>query len=187
MVGLIEDLKHITTANFKNIGDLIYVFGEDKEELGGSEFLKVIHNKVEGDAPQIDLQIEQNLHNTILSLIKDGFIESAHDISEGGILSALAECCIIDDENPIGAEANIPIKTREDFTLFSESQSRIIVSVKAANKDLFEDKAAKLFTQFIQIGETKKDKLTINDKFVFELSQLIEIYYKAIPLRMNEY
>ncbi len=187
MVGLIEDLKHITTANFKNIGDLIYVFGEDKEELGGSEFLKVVHNKVEGNAPHIDLQIEQNLHNTILSLINDGLIESAHDISEGGILSALAECCILDDEKPIGAEVNIPIKTREDFTLFSESQSRIIVSVKAKNKKLFEESASKLFTPFIQIGETKKENLTINDKYIFELDVLLELYYKSIPLKMNEY
>lgn len=187
MVGLIEDLKHITTANFKNIGDLIYVFGEDKEELGGSEFLKVVHNKVEGNAPHIDLQIEQNLHNTILSLINDGLIESAHDISEGGILSALAECCILDDEKPIGVEVNIPIKTREDFTLFSESQSRIIVSVKAKNKKLFEESASKLFTPFIQIGETKKENLTINDKYIFELDVLLELYYKSIPLKMNEY
>jgi len=187
MVGLIEDLKHITTANFKNIGDLIYVFGEDKEELGGSEFLKVLHKKVEGNAPHIDLQIEQNLHNTILSLINDGLIESAHDISEGGIISAIAECCIIDDENPVGAEVKIPIKTREDFTLFSESQSRIIVSVKAENKKLFEEKASKLFTPFIQIGETKKENLTINDKYIFELDKLLELYYKSIPLKMNEY
>lgn len=187
MVGLIEDLKHITTANFKNVGDLIYVFGEDKEELGGSEFLKVIHKKVEGDSPKLDLQTEQNLHNTILSLINDGLIESAHDISEGGIISALAECCIIDDENPIGAEVNIPIKTREDFTLFSESQSRIIVSVKGKNKEIFEEKTAKLFTQFIQIGETTKEKLVINDRYIFDLNELIEIYYKSIPSKMNEY
>ncbi|HET56578.1 MAG TPA: phosphoribosylformylglycinamidine synthase subunit PurL, partial [Ignavibacteria bacterium] len=187
MVGLIEDLKHITTANFKNVGDLIYVFGEDKEELGGSEFLKVIHNKVEGDSPKLDLQTEQNLHNTILSLITDGLIESAHDISEGGIISALAECCIIDDENPIGAEVNIPIKTRDDFTLFSESQSRIIVSVKRKNKELFEEKATKLFTQFIQIGETTKENLTINNKYILDLDELLELYYKSIPSKMNEY
>ena len=187
MVGLIEDLKHITTANFKNVGDLIYVFGEDKEELGGSEFLKVIHNKVEGDSPKLDLQTEQNLHNTILSLITDGLIESAHDISEGGIISAIAECCIIDDENPIGAEVNIPIKTRDDFTLFSESQSRIIVSVKRKNKELFEEKATKLFTQFIQIGETTKENLTINNKYILDLDELLELYYKSIPSKMNEY
>ena len=187
MVGLIEDLKHITTANFKNVGDLIYVFGEDKEELGGSEFLKVIHNKVEGDSPKLDLQTEQYLHNTILSLITDGLIESAHDISEGGIISAIAECCIIDDENPIGAEVNIPIKTRDDFTLFSESQSRIIVSVKRKNKELFEEKATKLFTQFIQIGETTKENLTINNKYILDLDELLELYYKSIPSKMNEY
>lgn len=187
MVGLIEDLNHITTAQFKNVGDLIYVFGEDKEELGGSEYLKVVHGKVEGNSPSIDLQAEKDLHQTILSLIADGLIESAHDISEGGIICALAECTLIDDENPVGAEVIIPIKTREDFTLFSETQSRIIVTVKPQNKEEFEKKASKLFTPYLQIGKTVKDKFTVNKEYSFELQELMELYYKSIPTKMNEY
>jgi phosphoribosylformylglycinamidine synthase len=187
MVGLIEDLNHITTAQFKNVGDLIYVFGEDKEELGGSEYLKVVHGKVEGNSPTIDLQAEKDLHHTLLSLIEDGLIESAHDISEGGIICALAECTLIDDENPIGAEVTIPIKTREDFTLFSETQSRIIVTVKPQNKEEFEKKASKLFTPYLQIGKTIKDKFTVNNEYSFELQELMELYYKSIPTKMNEY
>ena len=187
MVGLIEDLKNVTTAQFKNEGDLIYVFGDDKEELGGSEYLKVIHGKVEGNSPAIDLQAEKDLHQTILTLIADGLIESAHDISEGGIICALAECTLIDDENPIGAEVTIPIKTREDFTLFSETQSRIIVTVKPQNKEEFEKKASKLFTPYLQIGKTIKDKFTVNKEYSFELQELMELYYKSIPTKMNEY
>jgi len=187
MVGLIEDLNHITTAQFKNVGDLIYVFGEDKEELGGSEYLKVVHGKVEGNSPSIDLQAEKDLHQTILSLIEESLIESAHDISEGGIICALAECTLIDDENPVGAEVIIPIKTREDFTLFSETQSRIIVTVKPQNKEEFEKKASKLFTPYLQIGKTVKDKFTVNKEYSFELQELMELYYKSIPTKMNEY
>ncbi len=70
MLGLVEDLSHITTSYFKNEGDLIYALGEDKEELGGSEYLKVIYNKVEGNSPQIDLPIEKKLQETVLELIR---------------------------------------------------------------------------------------------------------------------
>src|SRR5690606_12207501 len=81
MVGLIENLEHITTSYFKNENDLIFILGEDKEELGGSEFLKIIHKKVAGNSPQIDLNTEKKLHDTILKLIESKLINSAHDIS----------------------------------------------------------------------------------------------------------
>ncbi len=90
MVGLVEDLKHITTSFFKDEGDVIYLLGEDKEELGGSEYAKVIHNKVAGESPTINLDEEKKLQDTLLNLIRKGLIKSAHDISEGGIVSALS-------------------------------------------------------------------------------------------------
>jgi phosphoribosylformylglycinamidine synthase subunit PurL len=116
MVGLIEDLSHITTSYFKEKDDLIYLIGEDFEELGGSEYLKVIHNKTAGDSPKLDLQTEKKLHDSILTLIRSGIIRSAHDVSEGGIVSSLAECCIIDEQHMVGAEVKIPIKARKDFS-----------------------------------------------------------------------
>ena len=164
MVGLINDINKITTANFKNEDDLIYLLGEDKEELGGSEYLKIIHGKVEGNSPAIDLQTEKELHNLVLKLIDKRLIESAHDVSEGGVISALAECCIIEDETPVGCEVNIPIKEREDFSLFSETQSRIIVSVKSGNQKEFENVASQMKTPFMKIGNTIKDKFIVNEQ-----------------------
>lgn len=185
MVGLIENLENVTNANFKNENDLIYVLGEDYEEIGGSEYLKVIHNLVKGDCPKIDLQAEKDLHHLVLNLIEQKLINSAHDISEGGILCALAECCIIDDENPIGAKVHIPIKTREDFSFFSESQSRIIVSVSHENKSKFEELASKSFTPFYFLGVTGGNSLNINEQYQFSLNHLVELYYNSIPRRMN--
>ena len=122
MVGLVEDLKHITTSYFKDEGDVIYLLGEDKEELGGSEYAKVVHNKVAGESPTINLNEEKKLQDTLLNLIRKGLIKSAHDISEGGIVSALAECCIINQERQIGCEVEIPIKsTRRFFFIFGIS------------------------------------------------------------------
>jgi len=185
MVGLVESLKHITTAEFKNDSDLIYILGEDYEEIGGSEYLNVIYNKVAGIIPRIDLQSEKDLHILLLKLIGKGLINSAHDISEGGIISALAECCIIDDEKPIGAKVKIPVKTREDFSLFSESQSRVIVSISPDKNDKFLEIASKCFTPYKLLGETGGKSLNINNNYDFSLERLIDLYYNAIPKRMN--
>jgi len=186
MVGLIEDLKHITTSFFKDEGDLIYLLGEDKEELGGSEYLKVVHNKVAGDAPTIDLDEEKKLQDTLLGLIKNNLIRSAHDISEGGIACALAECCIIHEENMIGAEVNIPITSREDFALFSESQSRIIVSIADQDKDSFETEITKTGVPYKLIGKTGGSELIINDLLKVDLVKLADSYYNTIPTIMSD-
>lgn len=185
MVGLIEKLENVTTAEFKQVGDLIYLLGEDYEEIGGSEYLKEIHGMVTGEIPKIDLHAEKDLHKLLLDLIDSGLIKSAHDVSDGGILTALAESCIINREKMIGAKVKIHIKTREDLTFFSESQSRIIISISPDNKDKFEKIAARSFTPFICLGETGGSSLSINDQYDFALSLLSHLYYRSIKNKMS--
>lgn len=184
MVGLIEKIANITTAEFKRDGDLVYLLGEDYEEVGGSEFLKVVHDMVTGEIPKIDLQTEKDLQHLVLTLIDNGLVRSVHDVSDGGIICALAECCIMKDEKPIGAKVKIPIKTREDFSFFSESQSRVIVSVDPEMKERFEETASKSFMPFTLMGETGGKDLCINDQYDFSLNHLIDLYYTSIPKRM---
>ncbi|MHB1687247.1 MAG: phosphoribosylformylglycinamidine synthase subunit PurL [Ignavibacteriaceae bacterium] len=186
MVGLIENLENITTSFFKDENDLIYILGEDYEELGGSEYLKVIHGKVAGDSPKIDLNVEKNLQETLLRLIDKKLIKSAHDISEGGVAASLAECCIINRENLIGAEIDIPIKSREDFSIFSESQSRIIISVAEKNKSSVENILTVNNQKYFLAGKTGGKNLTVNKKLSFELSMLEDIYYNTISRIMND-
>ena len=185
MLGLVEDLSHITTSYFKNEGDLIYVLGEDKEELGGSEYLKVIHKKVEGDCPQLNLHVEKKLQDTVLELIRNKLINSAHDISEGGIICALAECCIINEEKKFGAEVSIPIKSRKDFSYFSESQSRIIVSISPDKKDEFENIVHTSMQPCIHAGEVGGSELKINDDIKVSVDTLADIYFNTIPRIMT--
>jgi phosphoribosylformylglycinamidine synthase len=181
MVGLVEDLKHITTSYFKDESDVIYLLGEDKEELGGSEYLKIIHNKVAGESPQINLDEEKKLQDALLNLIRKGLIKSAHDISEGGIVSALAECCIINQEKQIGCEVEVPIKSRKDFSLFSESQSRIIISI--SNEKLLElDHELKLCgVKFTKLGVVTGSSLKLKNLFDVSVRELSDIYYNTIP------
>jgi len=185
MLGLVEDLSHVTTSNFKDEGDLIYVLGEDKEELGGSEYLKIIHNKVAGDSPSIDLAVEKKLHNVVLELIRKNLIKSAHDVSEGGIVCALAECCIVNDEKMFGAEVKIPVKNRKDFSYFSESQSRIIVSISKNKKDEFEQLLHSFIQPFIYSGTVRGSSLKINSDIEVSLKTLADLYYNTIPRIMS--
>jgi phosphoribosylformylglycinamidine synthase len=185
MVGLIEDLNDITTCYFKSDNDLIYVLGEDFEELGGSEYLKVVHGLVKGDSPKMNLPAEKKLQSTLTDLIKKRIIKSAHDVSEGGIVAALAECCIINDENKIGAEVNIPVKTRDDFSFFSESQSRVIVSIEKKNKKEFEDYLKEKDQYFIHLGKTGKNSLKINGKIEIDVDVLSDVYFNTISRIMN--
>lgn len=185
MVGKIEDLKFITTSFFKNENDLIYVLGDDKEEIGGSEFLKVAHNLVAGDAPSLDLQKELSLQQFLQRAIRANIIASAHDVSEGGIICALAECCIINQEKMLGAEVCVKIKTREDFSLFSESQSRIIVSINPTAKEIFESMAKEGNQSFELIGSVTSKEFSINNH-KFELNELSDIYFNTIPNAMSE-
>jgi phosphoribosylformylglycinamidine synthase subunit PurL len=185
MLGLVEDLSHITTSYFKNEGDLIYVLGEDKEELGGSEYLKVIHKKVEGNSPQMDLPTEKILQEILLQLIRKGLVNSAHDISEGGIICALAECCIINKEKKLGAKVNIPAKSRKDFSYFSETQSRIIVSVLKDKKDELEKMLQSAKQPFLTIGKVGGSSLKINDDIDVSLDEITDLYYNTIPRKMS--
>ena len=185
MVGLVEDSKHITTSYFKDEGDLIYLLGEDKEELGGSEYAKVIHNKVAGDSPAIDLDEEKKLQETLLNLIRKGMIKSAHDISEGGIVSALAECCIINQEKQIGCEVSIPILFRRDFSLFSESQSRIIISVAKDKIPNLETELKLSGVKFVKLGLVSGSSLKLKNLFDVSVGEISDIYYNTIPRIMS--
>ncbi len=134
MVGLIIDLKHVTTQEFKAAGDLIYLVGETKDEFGGSELQKMTYGKIFGKAPELDLEVEAKVQKQVLSAIRAGLVASAHDISEGGFAVALAECCM----SAQGLGAEVEVTGNPVSALFSESQSRFILSVKKEHQEEFE-------------------------------------------------
>ncbi|XID90507.1 phosphoribosylformylglycinamidine synthase subunit PurL [Paenibacillaceae bacterium WGS1546] len=127
MVGLVHDTDHITTQEFKAEGDVIFLLGETKAEIGGSEFQYAVHGVTEGRPPELDLAVEKKLQQAVLKAIQDGLVESAHDLSEGGLAAALAEACF---GRGLGADVTFETHLRPDLALFSESQSRILLTVK---------------------------------------------------------
>lgn len=135
MVGLVHDLGHITTQEFKQAGDLVYVIGETKAEFGGSELQKLLNDgRIFGPAPAIDLDVESKRQKQLLSAIQDGLVQSAHDVAEGGFAVAIAEALI----GTKGLGANVKVTGEAVAALFAETQSRFVVSVKPENKEAFE-------------------------------------------------
>lgn len=138
MVGLIEDTRHIVTCGFKQEGEVILLLGETKEDLGGSEYLAHLYNQIIGEVPYLDLDYEKQVQQFCLKIINRGLVLSAHDISDGGLLIALAECCLASQtSNLVGATFEIDLSSpafAKDISLasalFGESPSRIIISVK---------------------------------------------------------
>ena len=139
MVGLIEPAEHVTTQWFKNPGDRIILLGETKEDLGGTEYLKVVHYREQGAPPWINLETEKALHDCTLRLIAEGLVQSAHDCSDGGLAVTVAECCLspqVAQGKPLGATIRLDSNgLRTDELLFGESPSRIILSVSPAQAE----------------------------------------------------
>jgi phosphoribosylformylglycinamidine synthase subunit PurL len=144
MVGLVKDIDHITTQAFKNAGDLIYLLGETKDEFGGSELQKLTSGKIFGKAPELDLAVEARNQNVVLKAIQQGLVASAHDLAEGGLAVALAESAI--GSNGLGVKVNTTGNVVS--ALFSESQSRFILTVKKEHQNEFEK-----LTSALLIGE----------------------------------
>jgi phosphoribosylformylglycinamidine synthase len=158
MVGLIEDIDHITTQGFKDEGDIIVLLGTNKEEIGGSEYLKVVYGMERGGVPELDLESEKKVQQCCLEGIRKGYIKSAHDCSEGGLAVALAECCI---SGRVGAKVALEDKMRKDVLLFGESQSRIIVTVSRENLPEVVDLAGEIGIDCSEIGRVEGNTLEI--------------------------
>ncbi len=183
MVGLIDDYRKRLTHWFKNEGDLIALIGDTYEDMGGSEYLKLVNGVVEGKAPFIDVLREYSLVNFLIESNDLSLLNSAHDISEGGIAVALAECCFTPG-NSTGIICNVrsinsDIKKRSDYLLFSESQSRVIVSLNKSNIQSLQDIASKYALPMKLIGVVGGNNFIIEEMIDLPVSELREIWDKS--------
>ena len=187
MIGLIENCDLAVTSHFKKAGDTIILIGNLKSDIGGSEYLSRIHGLVEGDAPDIDPAKEKALIEILLTLSKNKLINSAHDISDGGIAVALAECCITGNDIVTGCEVEIDIKdVRSDFMLYSESQSCVVISADNANVEkIIEICEANRYTSSV-IGKTTNHTFRINEVISLETELLVETYFDSINEIMEQ-
>jgi phosphoribosylformylglycinamidine synthase len=186
MVGLIDDLDHITRSNFSTEGDAVVLLGTMTAEIGGSEYLARVHRIVAGSPPHCDLKRERQLIDALLAAIQAGVVRSAHDTSDGGLAVALAECCIIDRNRPLGARidlsafGHLPARA----VLFGEAQGRVILSTPdpAALREI----AGRHAVDAIEIGRvgSADDPLDValsDRRLTASLPWLDRLYYETIP------
>ena len=183
MVGVLEDVTKRIAPFFSCNGDIIALIGEIMGGLGGSEYLKVIHNKVAGPIQDIDLNSVKGTINLLVELISRQLINSAHDISDGGLAVALAECCFIND---IGAIIKFDSDLRSDNLLFGECRPAIVISLNESNRNDVAKICSEYNIVFKEIGKTGGDNLVIGDLVDIRIANLKAIYESTIPDLMGK-
>ncbi|MDR0690896.1 MAG: phosphoribosylformylglycinamidine synthase subunit PurL, partial [Streptococcaceae bacterium] len=175
MVGLIEDVKQIMTSEFKKVGDEIFLVGQTRDDFNGSELQKMLLGHIEGKLFDFDLAYEKAMQEKVLTAIQKGLLASCHDLSEGGLAVSLAE-------SAFGHELGVKVKVNfPKAWLFSETQSRFLISVKPEHKKAilqhFDD-------NLIFFGQVISDDLLLiqaNDgKIEVELSKAKKLWEGAI-------
>ncbi|MEW6660991.1 MAG: phosphoribosylformylglycinamidine synthase subunit PurL [Bacillota bacterium] len=188
MVGLLPEISKRCTMDFKQAGDVVVLLGETKEEIGGSEFLYALYGITAGKPPQLDLEREKAVQSCCLEAIWQGLIKSAHDLSDGGLAIALAECAVA---GGVGAEINVETGLADHMFLFSESQSRIILSLDSASFKPLAELAARHQVPCQVIGVVGGERLVIKAqnreaKVLIDLSlkEMEDKWRGAIPCLM---
>jgi phosphoribosylformylglycinamidine synthase len=181
VLGLIEDMQHIATIPFKEHGDSIYIVGKTRCELGGSEYYNYIHNLVAGEPPKFNGSEEKRSITLTYKAVSKGLTETVHDCSDGGLATTLAEMCI---QSGFGAEINITEIPKDkmliDELLFSESNSRFIMTVSRKNLDEFLSLSSKIGVKVAEIGRvTDTGELLMSDNRGRILTCDIEAMRKA--------
>lgn len=182
MIGMIQDLDKIMSMDFKSAGDVIIMLGDHTNDIGSSEYLKMIDSSIYSPAPEIDLDTEKELHDTLLELIDKRFLKSAHDVSEGGLFTCLAESAMISN---LGFDLKMDSLVREDAFLFGESQSRVVVSIDPDLQSLVLDILDGKNLKYHVLGSVTKGDLKIGGKDFGHIDEYKEIYNNAIRNEMN--
>jgi phosphoribosylformylglycinamidine synthase II len=180
MIGLLEDYGRRLSAGLRNEGDFVLLVGSSHNDLGGSEYLKVEHGRVAGRPPALDLARERAVQKLILAAANAGLMRSAHDCSDGGMLVALAECCLLSGIGvrcpPMKPEAPL----RMDSALFGESPSRFIVSVPSRAMPEMQSLARRHHVEISLLGLAGGDVLEFEGQFRVSLAEMRQAWEGAV-------
>ncbi len=180
MVGVLSKVERVVTPWFKSAGDLVVLLGRTREELGASEYLKVVHGLVKGTPPWIDLKLELAVQSCCIEGIEKGLLRSAHDIADGGLAVALVECCIGGPEKPLGVRIDSREMIRADAVLFSESQSRIIVSLEEQKLSQLQELVSKYHVPMEVIGRVGGSRFVLEPLVQLPVEDLRSIWRSGL-------
>jgi phosphoribosylformylglycinamidine synthase len=186
VVGLLNGVEPVT-SHFKTAGSAIYLLGQTREELGGSEYLKTLFNVKAGIPPRLDLEEAARLNRVLADAAREKLMESAHDCAEGGLAVALAESCISCPGREIGAVVTYkPAGVSDAALYFGESQSRVVVSVRPEKTAAFEKIMEKHGQHFTKIGAVGGERLRFNGVLDAAVNVLSHTWRTAIGRRMEK-
>ncbi len=177
MIGVVEDKKFITTLSYKAKGDLIFMIGVNRDDISSSQYLVNIHGVSNSSTPHFDLEEEYANQKQVQMLIREGVLNSAHDLSEGGLWVGLLEKGFA---SGLGFDITLPAEHRKDAVLFGESASRILVTVSEENKDKFIDLMMLNGCDFDLLGHVTKGGVRVDDEDWGHVSEYQEIYDSAL-------
>lgn len=181
-VGLLDDLSKSATLAFKAEGEAILLIGETRGWLGQSAFLATVLGREEGAPPPVDLAVEKRNGDFVRDLIQSGKATAAHDLSDGGLLVALAEMAMA---SGIGAALQDPQDAMPAHAFwFGEDQARYIVTAKQADLPGIEAKAAKAGISLRRLGTTKGGELTLAGGNPILVSSLQKLHESWLPAYM---
>ncbi|HJQ41705.1 MAG TPA: phosphoribosylformylglycinamidine synthase subunit PurL [Jatrophihabitantaceae bacterium] len=184
VLGVIDDVNRRTKQGFHTDGALIYLLGETRDEFGGSEWAHVVHGFLGGRPPAVDLDREKLLADILINSSRDGLIDSAHDLSEGGLAHALTEACL---RGSAGARIVLPEQADPFIALFSESTGRAIVSVPRSEEIRFTDMCTARGLPAARIGvvDVLQTGLEVQGQFSVPLRELRAAWQPTIADRFG--
>ena len=177
--------ERVNTQWFKDAGDAIILLGENKDEIGGSEFLNILFDEEKGNCPVLDLNAEKNLYEVILKATEEKLFKSCHDCSCGGLAVAIAESCISHKEKKIGAQITLEKNVPLNSLFFGETQSRVVVSCDSKNVSKILDLAKTYNVPACEIGKVGGDRLVINKKINLAISDLDKAWRDTIEKALS--
>ena len=186
MVGLLENINQSVTIKFKDAGDFIVTLGALNGCLGGSEYLRTIHGKIQGPIPHLNLELEMGIQELCLEAIKKGIIKSAHDLSDGGLAVNISES-IVHSKQGLGARLDVVRKLQNNELLFGECQSVIVVTLEESALYELILLAQKLDMHTQTIGRvTDTNSLVINDQINISRIKMENAYFNSLEKIMTQ-
>ncbi len=197
MVGILEDIRKLITQGFKSEGDIIAILGETKDDLAASEYAQTILGLTtdelieNGILPEIDLDFEVKVQQTLLNLADEFLLKSAHDCSDGGLAVAIAESCFSSLNNPANG-AEISLSNHENLStetlLFGETPSRIIVSFASEHTEKVKEIVGDLPFEIIGVVAGENLKIDINDSSVIEtqINELETVWKTSLERKLEQ-
>jgi phosphoribosylformylglycinamidine synthase len=180
MVGLLPDHGQRVAAGFAGDGDVVVLAGKTCNQMGGSEYLKVVHGEVAGPAPALDLGAERAAHELVLAAAAASLLRSAHDVAEGGLLVALAECCLLGGTGARCAALTLAAGERLDAAFFGESQGRFVLSASPGAMPALRQLARDHHVELAPLGLTGGERVVFEGQLDVGLTELRKAWEEAL-------